>query len=60
MKKDLVSGVLSIICATVLIACCLYDIENRLDGLRNPKQAGALLNNANDGILAKASKGFSK
>jgi len=46
MKKDLVSGVLSIICATVLMACCMYDIENRLDSLRNPKQTGALLNNA--------------
>lgn len=46
MKKDLVSGVLSIICATVLMACCMYDIENRLDSLRNQKQTGALLNNA--------------
>ena len=46
MNKDLVCGVLSIFCAVALVACCLYDIENRLDGLRNPKQTGALLNNA--------------
>ena len=46
MKKDLVCGVLSILCATALFACCLYDIESRLDSLRSQKQIGAMLNNA--------------
>lgn len=46
MKKDLVCGVLSIFCAVALMACCLYDIESRLDNLRSQKQTGALLNNA--------------
>lgn len=38
MKKDLVCGVLSILCAVALMACCLYDIESRLDSLRSQKQ----------------------
>lgn len=46
MKKDLVCGVLSILCAIALFACCLYDIESRIDSLRSQKQAGAMLNNA--------------
>jgi len=46
MTRDLIYGVLSILCATALFACCLYDIESRLDSLRSQKQTGALLDNA--------------